>query len=600
MILYLLKSGLCLALLLAFYHLVLEREKMHRFNRFYLLGSVLFSFLAPAFIIYIEAIPTVLEAVPTTIVESSTNSQETSSPVITPIDESINYITYFFWFYGLITSILLLRFLKSLLNIIQKIRRNKKTIYSNATIVLVNDEILPHTFWNYIFINKIAFEAKEIEEELFTHELTHVTQKHTVDVLLIEALQILFWINPLFFLLKKAVQLNHEFLADDSVIASHNNISKYQHLLLNKAAWKNDYYLASNLNYSLTKKRLLMMKTTNSRTNIFLKKLAIIPLLTGLVFLFANRVEAQTTKKKPQVLEVKQVQIGITKAKLIEYQDYMKGVSKNSILKLKDVKKMRALYHKMSKAQKKTVTNIYEFLPPPPPPRKLKEIKSEKIPKPVKIEVIKKEKIEKPKDFIIIETKSGKKTVDLKGFTKGEILYIKKNPDCIGEVMSDGEMIEIFEIPMDLDENGEIIEEEFEIIEEEIPVKKKSDLNTFEKRMTNSLIKEVEIVETTNIYNFEIKLEKKGKQIKLKCLKGCSWEKLSFNLKRNLPRVVNKQGLNTVNARNTDDDFHFVLMQNKNVFDLKSFKNTKWKGLSGSAKEDMKILINNKGVRNYK
>ena len=53
MITYLLKSASCLALLLVFYHLVLEREKMHNFNRFYLLGSVLFSFLAPLFIIYI-------------------------------------------------------------------------------------------------------------------------------------------------------------------------------------------------------------------------------------------------------------------------------------------------------------------------------------------------------------------------------------------------------------------------------------------------------------------------------------------------------------------------------------------------------------------
>jgi len=135
--------------------------------------------------------------------------------------------------------------------------------------------------------------------------LAHVTQKHTIDVLILEMLQILFWFNPLFFLLKKAVQLNHEFLADDKVISSHNNISRYQYLLLNKAAWKNEYYLASNLNYSLTKKRLLMMITTNYRTNILLKKLAILPLLTGLLFVFANRIEAQTIKKKPQVIEEK-------------------------------------------------------------------------------------------------------------------------------------------------------------------------------------------------------------------------------------------------------------------------------------------------------
>lgn len=59
MILYLVKSGLCLAILLAFYYLVLEREKMHQFNRFYLLGSVLFSFLAPSYIIYIETKETI-------------------------------------------------------------------------------------------------------------------------------------------------------------------------------------------------------------------------------------------------------------------------------------------------------------------------------------------------------------------------------------------------------------------------------------------------------------------------------------------------------------------------------------------------------------
>ncbi len=58
----------------------------------------------------------------------------------------------------------------------------------------------------------------------------------------------------MFFFIKKAIQLNHEFLADEKVINQHKNTFQYQYLLLNKAAWKNEYYLASNLNYSLTKK----------------------------------------------------------------------------------------------------------------------------------------------------------------------------------------------------------------------------------------------------------------------------------------------------------------------------------------------------------
>ena len=288
MILYILKSATCLALLLAFYHLVLEREKMHNFNRFYLLGSVLFSFLAPLYIIYIDVAPLVLKATPTT---SFSYPTEITPEII--IEKSIDYTLIFIGMYSLISSILFIRFGKNLFHIIQKIRKNEQVKYQKAVLVLVDNVILPHTFWNYIFINKNDFENQKIEQELFTHELTHVTQKHTLDVLFLEFLQAIFWINPFFILLKKAVQLNHEFLADETVINQHKNTIQYQHLLLNKAAWKNDYYLASNLNYSLTKKRLKMMTTQSSQTKIWLKKLVVFPLLAGFIFLFAERVEAQ-------------------------------------------------------------------------------------------------------------------------------------------------------------------------------------------------------------------------------------------------------------------------------------------------------------------
>ena len=238
---YLLKSGLCLALLLAFYHLVLEKEKMHRFNRFYLLGSVLFSFIAPSVIIYIEA-------------TNEINQLVTYSGKIVTTNQSFfdQYITIeniLITIYTLVSLVFLIRFAKNLYHIIYKIRINEIIKSDFAKFVPVSDTILPHTFWNYIFINKEEYQTQQIEEELFTHELAHVTQRHTIDILLLEVLQIVFWFNPLFFLLKKAIQLNHEFLADDKVIASHNNISRYQSLLLNKTAWNNEYYLASNLNY---------------------------------------------------------------------------------------------------------------------------------------------------------------------------------------------------------------------------------------------------------------------------------------------------------------------------------------------------------------
>ncbi len=360
MILYFLKSAACLGLLLAFYHLVLEKEKMHSFNRFYLLGSILFSFLAPLYTIYKEVKPLFIESSPVIIETTPTNF----IPTETIAEQPINYTTIILFCYLTISAILLIRFGRNLYKIISKIRKNKKIKHEKAILVLVDDTILPHTFWNYIFINKKQYEQNEIEDELFTHELTHATQKHTADVLILELFQIAFWINPLFIFLKKAVQINHEFLADESVITQHKNTFQYQHLLLNKAAWKNEYYLASNLNYLVTKKRLKMMTTQSSPVKILFKKLAIIPLLTGFVFLFAERVEAQEiieVVEEPKETIVEESK-SISKKNFEKYKILVEKAKNSEIIKQKDVAWMTSTYRKMSNEQRKSVENIFHYI----------------------------------------------------------------------------------------------------------------------------------------------------------------------------------------------------------------------------------------------
>lgn len=288
MIVYLLKSAFCLALFQVFYLNILEREKMHKFKRFYLLGSVVLSFLIPLSTIIIPSESKVAEH--TESFDQFIYIEQTS---FGSVESVFNYPQLFSVFYFSIAFVLLVRFAKNLARIILKIDKNQKVEYQNATLVLIDDEILPHTFWSYIFINREQYQKGEIKEELFTHELAHVVERHTVDIFLMEILQIVFWINPLFVFLKKSIKLNHEFIADEMVINRHKNTLQYQYLLLSKTGWKNEHYLASNLNHSLTKKRLYMMTKQSSLTTIWLKKLAIIPLLPGFVFLFAERVEAQ-------------------------------------------------------------------------------------------------------------------------------------------------------------------------------------------------------------------------------------------------------------------------------------------------------------------
>jgi hypothetical protein len=136
-----------------------------------------------------------------------------------------------------ITTVLLSRFIVHLIKIQQKTKRNPKQNFHNSTLVLLEENVLPHTFLHYIFINKSEFEKSAIEAELYTHELTHVRQKHTLDILFIEILKTIFWFNPILIVYKKAIQLNHEFLADEKVVKSYNNVPFYQKLLLEKASW---------------------------------------------------------------------------------------------------------------------------------------------------------------------------------------------------------------------------------------------------------------------------------------------------------------------------------------------------------------------------
>lgn len=311
MIDFLLKSTISLTIFLGFYHLVLEREKMHQFNRFYLLFSIVISFVIP-FLTFeiIKIVPVVqnFEPLNTVITSSAIPENETQGNSL-PIEEKINFMPYVLWsLYGLISFLLLIRFGKNIWKLIVKSSSNPYVKYKSANLILVEEKTLPHTFLNSIFINFDDYNDRNIEDELYTHELVHVTQKHTLDILFIEFLKVVFWFNPIFIFYKKAIQLNHEFLADEEIVKTYNNIPFYQNLLLQKGSGQQTIYLASNLNYLVTKKRLIMMTKSTSQKIAVFKKIAIVPILAGLIYFFCVEVVAQekiiSTNSEEKILEI--------------------------------------------------------------------------------------------------------------------------------------------------------------------------------------------------------------------------------------------------------------------------------------------------------
>jgi len=283
MIDFLIKSTASLSALLVVYHLFLEKEKMFRFNRYFLLISLLFSIGVPfiSFEIH-QDIPIVYNNA--TAFQAITAETLPIQPEVTNIntEEQTNYWVSLLWItYLIITLILCYRFIQNIYIITSKAKVSKIIVYQNIKMVLLSEETLPYSFWNSIYINQNDFENGKIEQELFTHEIVHVKQKHTLDVIFIEILKTLFWFNPIFIFYKKAIQLNHEFLADENVITAHNDIYLYQNLLLNKLNVSQPISLTSNLNFLSTKKRLIMMTKITSKTRaLIMQSLAVLGLLT--------------------------------------------------------------------------------------------------------------------------------------------------------------------------------------------------------------------------------------------------------------------------------------------------------------------------------
>jgi len=299
MILYLLKSGILLLIFYAVYKLWLENEKMFRFNRIYLLGSLVFSFVIPLQIISIAS-----------GFSNKIGFIQLEELVIQKNNENVEMISindFVFVLIGVVYAFIVLmltiRFVLNLYSFYKRIKNNQVEFIQGEKIVLIEQPILPHSFWKSIFINKNEFEKGKIPSELLAHEKAHLDQRHTLDILFIEVLQIVFWFNPLLLFYKKAIKLNHEFLADEAVNKQFGSVKSYQNLLLDFASHKNTVALASNINYLITKKRLLMMTKKESPIKIVLKVFSVGVVYALLLFVFSTKATAQKALNKADVKE---------------------------------------------------------------------------------------------------------------------------------------------------------------------------------------------------------------------------------------------------------------------------------------------------------
>ncbi|ANI88723.1 hypothetical protein A9P82_05155 [Arachidicoccus ginsenosidimutans] len=272
-----------------FYALVLRRLTFYNHNRWYLLGySVLCFFIPLINIASFSSVPRQSEAtiMNTSVVRMIPNITFTGTPETHTVRAfDAEQLIVWIFFAGIV--IMLLRLLFQLFSY-KKLARSAKIISDENAVKLyqIDEEIVPFSFGNSIFINRDLHDENALRE-ILQHEFVHVKQKHTLDILWGEILCIINWYNPFVWLIRKAIRENLEFIADDKVVQSGINKQQYQYLLL-RVMGNNNFSITNNFNFSSLKKRIAMMNKIKTAKIHLLKFLFLIPLLGILLVSFRD------------------------------------------------------------------------------------------------------------------------------------------------------------------------------------------------------------------------------------------------------------------------------------------------------------------------
>ena len=181
-------------------------------------------------------------------------------------------------------AIALLLFFGKLLKMWLLIRSCPKTKNCKLVCVTTKNGTPAFSFLNYVFINERMMTNKEEMDKIIEHELSHIKNKHSYDLLFIELIQIFQWFNPVLYLVKKAIKENHEFLADYDVIAGYAEPLEYGKLLIEHSTQIKSYSIAHNFSYSLLKRRLMMINKVKNPIRFSFKLIWVVFALSIVVF----------------------------------------------------------------------------------------------------------------------------------------------------------------------------------------------------------------------------------------------------------------------------------------------------------------------------
>lgn len=300
LIIYGIKVNVIISVFFTAYLLLFKNEKRFKMNRIFFIAALLISFVLPE-------LPRISNPVVSKFgynlpfsntFNNATADYKTPANLQVPmVSHSTSYLKpvegLFSAFniepacmviYLLVMIVLLMRFFTQLLNVYLLIKA--KGYYKKEDINICNHglNLTPFSFFKYLVINPSGYSQKELQQ-IIAHEKVHIGEWHSIDVLLAEIVHIILWINPLMRLLKRAIKLNLEYIADEKVLEEGFDKKEYQVSILKNTLKLARYPLTNLYNSSKIKLRIKMINKNQTPAKSLYKYVFVLPLILGSYFL---------------------------------------------------------------------------------------------------------------------------------------------------------------------------------------------------------------------------------------------------------------------------------------------------------------------------
>ena len=282
------------ALFYGFYKLVLKQSLRHSWNRFYLLAVLILSFGIPFIETpYQQAIePLNTDYVITWVQESAMEYELT--PNISTSESTFNYWSVLPWLYGVIVCYLISRSV-AYLYLLQKLKKHSEYVKKQWFKLFKISQPRPFSFFSNVFIPEQIFGTSSFDQ-ILAHECVHVKQRHSYDRLLMDFLVSLFWFNPFIYWYRNALIEIHEFQADAAVIRRFKDPVGYQEILFSQLQVASYSGLVSHFNFSIIKKRIVMMNKQKNKYAGWVYALTL-PVVLSVIFAFSTREAIEPIEK---------------------------------------------------------------------------------------------------------------------------------------------------------------------------------------------------------------------------------------------------------------------------------------------------------------